>query len=478
MTVKAEATLDVRQLIDDLPLSAFQRTLVFVGFLIVVFDGFDVVVMGYVALQLRTDWGISHQALGGVFSAGLVGQALGAMIAGPLADRYGRKGAVALSVLWFGIWTLATASADDVGTMLVFRFLTGLGLGAAMPNASTLVAEYAPARSRSLMVTITLSGFTVGAAGGGFISAWMIPAFGWRSMLVLGGLMPFAAAAFFTFKMPESVSFLIARDGSRARIRAIVERLAPGISDEHTAFIWGVAEVPGSSAIRIVLSAGYRFGTAMLWLGYFCVLFLVYLLSSWLPTIIRENGGYTLSEAAVAAGMFQIGGPIGSVCIGWLMDRRSKGLVLAAVFLCGAFGTYGLGQVRADFIMLCFVAGIVGFCMNGGSVGMNALAAAFYPTAARATGTCWMIGIGRVGATVSAIAGGALLAAGWSSAQVLTILVIPALVASVAMLSHRSKELRLLQDGPEPVQVSEKAKVGTLRNFGSMGKSREINRVP
>jgi MFS transporter, AAHS family, 4-hydroxybenzoate transporter len=441
--VSSKTILDVRELINSRPLTGFQRALVLVGFLIIVFDGFDVVIMGFVAPQLKVAWGITHQALGGVLSAGLIGQALGATIAGPLADRYGRKIVITLSILWFGIWTLATAISTDVTMLVTFRFLTGLGLGASIPNTSTLIAEYAPARSRSLLVTLTLCGFTVGAAGGGFISAWMIPAFGWRSVLLLGGLAPISAAIFLMCRLPESVSYLIARQAPRDRIRAIVERLSPGVSNKSTVFRFGPSASVISSPVRILFLPKYRFGTAMLWVAYFSALFLVYLLSSWLPTIIAENDRYGYAEAAVAAAMFQVGGPVGSVCIGWAMDRWSKCLVLTGVFLCGGLAVFAIGQITANYGLLCFVVSAVGFCMNGGSVGLNALAASLYPTAARATGTCWMTGAGRVGATVSALAGGELLALGWSPTQVFGVLIAPALIASLAMAAQAIQSSRV-----------------------------------
>lgn len=436
--MNANAALDVRKLIDDRPLTGFQRLLVFVGFLIVLCDGFDAVILGFIVPQLRADWNVSHHALGVVLSAGLIGQAAGAMIGGPLADRYGRKWVIILSVAWFGTWTLATAASDGIGAMSVFRLLTGLGLGAAMPNASTLVAEYAPSRSRSLLVTLTLCGFAVGAAMGGFISAWMIPHAGWRSVLVLGGLAPLIGAGFLVAWLPESIGFLATRHAFRDRMASVIGRLAPGLVAGDATFSYGRDEPESAGAIGMILSPRYRFGTAMLWIGYFSVLFMAYLLSSWLPSLIKEGAGYSVSDAAVAAAVFQVGGPVGSVCIGWAMDRWSKGKILGCVFLCGVAGMLGLGYLDLNYALLCLFIGMLGFCVNGGSVGMNALAASFYPTASRATGTCWMIGVGRIGATLSAITGGELLGAGWTSSQVFTLLAMPAFFAALAMFAQNA----------------------------------------
>jgi len=215
--------IDIQALINSRAIGGFQKWVVFLGFLIIGLDGFDVAIMGFIAPQLKMDWGLSHQQLGPVLSAALIGLAVGALVAGPLADRYGRKIVLVSSVFMFGLWTLATAFSPDINTMVVLRFMTGLGLGAAMPNASTLVSEYAPQRSRSFLITVAFCGFSLGAAAGGFLSAWMIPAFGWKSMLILGGVLPLLVAPLLYFKLPESVAFLVARQAPNASIRAIVE---------------------------------------------------------------------------------------------------------------------------------------------------------------------------------------------------------------------------------------------------------------
>jgi AAHS family 4-hydroxybenzoate transporter-like MFS transporter len=428
--------IDVRKLINDRPLGRFQKWVVFLGFVIIVLDGFDAVIMGFIAPQLKMEWGISNKELGAILSAGLIGQAIGAMLAGPLADRYGRKVVLVSSVMFFGVWTLATMASTDVTSMALLRVLTGLGLGAAIPNTSTLIAEYSPERSRSFLVTLTLCGFTCGAASGGFISAWAIPAFGWASVLLLGGALPVLLAMILVFKMPESVSFLVSKNASIERIRAIISRLAPEIETKGATYSLGRPTLEDRTSIRIVLSRQYRLGTYTLWAGYFLVLFLIYLLSSWLPTLIKEGGGYTVSDAAIATAMFQIGGQGGALSVGWLMDRWNKSRVLMLTFLFGGLAVFSIGQITEHYVLLCSVAFCVGFCMIGGSVGMNALAASFYPTEARSTGASWMVGFGRLGAILSAFAGAQVLALGWSLPNVFTALILPALLSALAMYVH------------------------------------------
>lgn len=420
-------TLDVRQLIDQQPIGRYQKWVVFLGFLIIALDGLDVAIIGFIAPQLKSDWGLDAQSLGPVLSAALIGLALGALIAGPLADRYGRKAVLLCSVLLFGLWTLVSAFSPNLEALVALRFLTGLGLGAAMPNASTLVSEYAPARSRSLLITLAFCGFSLGAAAGGFVSAWMIPNLGWRSVLALGGVLPLMVLPLLYWRLPESVTFLVSKGADRKRILAIVRRLAPEHVNADTNFVLPGKDQAAGGAIGTILSARYRFGTCMLWGGYVLALFLVYLFSGWLPTLVKEGGGFS---------------------VGWAMDRYPAQRVLVLTFLFSGAVIFAIGQVAADFAWLCAVASAVGFGLNGASVGMNALAAAFYPTEARATGASWMSGIGRLGAILSAFAGAQMLALGWSFAQVFASLLLPAGLAALAVwLQGRNAASRLSVPG-------------------------------
>jgi len=435
--------MDVRELINGRPFGGFQKLVVFFCFVIIALDGFDVAVMGLIAPQLRDDWGVTPQELGPVLSAALVGLAVGALVAGPLADRYGRKIVLVTSVLFFGIWTLVTAFSSDVTQLVIFRFLTGLGLGAAMPNAATLTAEFAPERKRALLVTVAFCGFSFGAAGGGFLSAWMIPHLGWQSVLVMGGVLPLLVAPLLMWKMPESPSFLVSRRAPRERIRRIVERIAPGATDAGTEFVLPSTARPQGGG-RLVLSSHYRFGTLMLWFGYFTVLFLVYLFSSWLPTLIK-SGGYSVADAAIITSLFQVGGPVGALCVGWAMDRFRPHGILLLTMLVAALSIYAIGRATHDLFLLGVVACLVGFCLNGGSVGMNALATCFYPTEARATGACWMSGVGRFGAILSAFAGGQMIAMGLPLGQVFALLAVPAVLSGLA-LAAKGLDRRAMPD--------------------------------
>ena len=418
--------LDVRELINRNPLSRFQKLIIFLGFCVIALDGFDIAIMGFIAPTLKLEWGVSNHQLGLVISAALIGLALGAIFSGPLADWLGRKKIIINSVFFFGFWTIATALSQNIEQMMVFRFLTGLGLGAAMPNIGTLVSEYAPERQRSFLITIIFCGFTFGAAAGGFSASWLIPQFGWHSLMLLGGILPLWFAPVLIWLLPESVRFLVVKRAPAERIRRIMQRLYPGQIPDEAEFSLPAQPVQ-ANAMRIVLSRQYRFGSMMLWLVYFMGLFLVYLLGSWLPTLVKEVG-LTVGQAAVMTAMYQAGGTLGSLFAGWLMDRINPHRALGLIYAVGGLFTMAMGYAAASFALICLLAFISGACLNGANTGMNALSARYYPTEARATGSSWMHGIGRMGAILSAFAGAEMLALNISFESVFLILGIPAAI--------------------------------------------------
>lgn len=432
-------SVDVRRLINQGALSGGQIRLIVLCFIVVALDGMDIAIMGFIAPSLKASWNVTNHQLGVVISAALIGLALGAMIAGPLADRFGRRLMIIFSVLFFGLWTLVTAFSHSIEQMILFRFLTGLGLGAAMPNVSTLVAEYAPERRRSFIITVVFCGFTFGTASGGFAASWLLPRYEWHSVLLLGGILPLLVLPVLIRQLPESVRFLISRGAPAERIRTILERMIPGSTNPHSQFQSSEADAtqPDKNAIATVISPRYRTGSLMLWGGYFMGLFLVYLIGSWLPSLVSKQG-MTVTQAAIITAMYQAGGTLGSLFAGWLMDRFNANLALAVIYFCGGIAIVALGFSPAQVTVMSSIAFCSGFCFNGANTGMNALSASYYPTHARATGSSWMHGVGRIGAILSAFVGAEMLSLGWSFNLIFLLLAIPA-VLTTAMLVIKNR---------------------------------------
>jgi len=437
--VSSVESVDVRRLINQGALSGGQIRLIVLCFIVVALDGMDIAIMGFIVPSLKASWNVTNHQLGVVISAALIGLALGAMIAGPLADRFGRRLMIIFSVLFFGLWTLVTAFSHSIEQMILFRFLTGLGLGAAMPNVSTLVAEYAPERRRSFIITVVFCGFTFGAASGGFAASWLLPRYEWHSVLLLGGILPLLVLPVLIRQLPESVRFLISRGAPAERIRTILERMIPGSTNPHSQFQSSEADAtqPDKNAIATVISPRYRTGSLMLWGGYFMGLFLVYLIGSWLPSLVSKQG-MTVTQAAIITAMYQAGGTLGSLFAGWLMDRFNANLALAVIYFCGGIAIVALGFSPAQVTVMSSIAFCSGFCFNGANTGMNALSASYYPTHARATGSSWMHGVGRIGAILSAFVGAEMLSLGWSFNLIFLLLAIPA-VLTTAMLVIKNR---------------------------------------
>ncbi|MFN2992440.1 MFS transporter [Serratia plymuthica] len=438
-------TLEIQSFINAKPFSRYQWMILILCFLTVALDGFDTAIIGFIATSLVQDWGIEKTSLGPVMSAALVGLAVGALTAGPLADRIGRKKVLVMSLILFGGFSLLTAFATSLPILTLLRFLTGLGLGAAMPNAATLMSEYAPERKRALLVNLMFCGFPLGSSMGGFVSAWLIPHFGWQSVMVLGGVMPLLLAVVLIVALPESARFMVVHGYPRERIAAVLKRIAPVNLSESLRFTLSESgQVKAKSALGVIFSPRYLMGTLMLCLTYFMGLMIFYLLTSWLPLLIRETGA-SIRQASLITALFPLGGGIGVLIIGWLMDRMNPHKVVAIGYLLTGLFVCAIGYVYTHPVLMAVTVFIAGTCMNGAQSSMPALAAGFYPTQGRATGVAWMLGLGRFGGILGAMSGGVLMQMHLSFGTIFTLLAIPALVAAVALMikhfSSRTPEL-------------------------------------
>src|SRR5262245_42787694 len=218
--------IDVQAFIDTHALSGLQRRLLFLCFLVVAIDGFDTALIGFIAPAVRVEWGVAVSSLGPLFAAGLFGLMLGAFAVGPLADRHGRKTMLAASMLVFGLASLAASFSGHLWTLIALRFLTGVGLGGAMPTSITLGAEYCPAPRRASLVTLMFCGFTIGSALAGLIAAQVLERYGWRPLLAGGGVAPLLLAPVLWWTLPESVRYLVMKGGKAPQIAAVLSRIA------------------------------------------------------------------------------------------------------------------------------------------------------------------------------------------------------------------------------------------------------------
>ena len=426
--------LDIRQFIDDQPFSSFQlRTSVICGILVFM-DGFDAQAMGYVAPALTAQFAITRAALGPVLSSGLVGMMIGALICGPLADRFGRKPVLVTCGLIFGLGALVTATATSVQSLIMFRLLTGLGLGGAMPNAIALTSEYAPKRIRATTVMTMFCGFSIGAAVGGFVAAGLITRFGWQSVFVVGGVLPILIAVVSIAALPESIRFLVLKGQNREKAVAYLSRIAPGSgpfgelsagADEHQS---------GSFVVKELFNEGRSVVTMLIWVMFFMNLLNLYFLNSWLPTVMSDNG-IAVQTAILVTTLFQIGGAVGTLLLGRVVDRFLTFKVLAWTYLLAGACIFLIGESGATVALLILSVFASGFFVVGGQTASNALTAEFYPTAMRSTGVGWALGVGRVGSIIGPTLGGVLLSMAAQTRQVFWAAAIPPLIAMAAAFS-------------------------------------------
>jgi AAHS family 4-hydroxybenzoate transporter-like MFS transporter len=436
--------VDIKQWIDDRSVSRYQWLILLLCFLIVTFDGLDAAIMGFIAPAVIQDWNVTRAAFGPILASAMVGLAVGALVSGPYSDRLGRRRVLLWSVAAFGFFSVLCAFARTPMELAGLRFLTGLGLGAAMPNSTTLLSEYIPQRLRGLLITLMFMGFGLGSSMGGFISAWMIPHLGWHAVLLLGGVLPLLLLPVLYFLLPESVDLMINRQFPRARIMAVLRRMGGSFTDDT---VFGRHEITGNSGrskVRHLFSAPYRWRTLSLWSTYFMGLVVIYLLTGWMPTLIKD-AGVSLERAAIVTAMFQFGGLIGIVLVGFAMDRVNPKAVIALAYISGAACIFALGFVEVGASALGVLVFAAGFCINGAQTGLNAFAPGQYPTDFRATGVSWMLGVGRFGGILASVSGGALLTLGLPMNVIFAVLGIPALLAAIAiMASPRVTERQML----------------------------------
>jgi AAHS family 4-hydroxybenzoate transporter-like MFS transporter len=428
---RATASLDVGALVDTTKIGLFNITVLVLGALILFVDGFDTLVIAFITPQLARAWDIPHSLLGPIFSSGLVGLLVGYLLVSPLSSRFGHKRTIIASVLLFGVLTALTTLALDVPFLILFRFLTGIGLGGAIPSAVALTGEYCPRSRRSTFITFMYTGYSLGQVSAGLVSAFLLRSFGWPAVLWVGALLALALAAVLIVALPESLEYLVNRSQDRPGAIKVIHRLAPNLPvSEGTAL---VAE--GGQAIAVIeLFRNQRAaGTLAIWIALFMNLMVLFGLQNWLPTIFVDVG--LPQETAITASSIGVGGGIfAALVLGPLMDRFGPYKIMTSLFLVGALFVALIGAVLSSSVTILVATTVAaGFCTSGLQKSANALAIYFYPTALRSTGLGWGLGIGRIGAIIGPLAVGLILELKWHPSTVFYASVLPMVCGAVVI---------------------------------------------
>lgn len=418
--------LDVSALIDTQPLSALQYRVILLCALVVLFDGLDTQVIGYLGPALSAEWNIPREQLGPVFSASLVGLMAGLLVIGPVADRIGRRWSILVSVFLFAFCTLLTAYAQGLGDLLGYRLLAGIGLGGAMPNALALTGEYCPKRLRATLVIIMFCGFSLGSIIGGLVAAVLLESHGWRAVFLVGAILPLVLLPLLYWKLPDSLQFLLLRRERHDEVRQLLRGMQPDIdaSGALGSDMQPAAKVP----VADLFLQGRGAGTLMLWAVFFMNLMVFYFLQSWLPTLFTDSG-LNQQDAVLMTTLISVGGIVAGIISGPLMDRFNAYKVLAVLYLGGAVFVVTIGMAGPG--LLAVATFLAGFCVSGAQKSVNALAVIYYPVQMRATGVGWALGIGRFGSILGPVLAGWLLLWGWSTANLMQLAALPMLLAAV-----------------------------------------------
>jgi AAHS family 4-hydroxybenzoate transporter-like MFS transporter len=397
--------------------------------LIQICDGYDIGSIGYAVPSLTHAWNLPGPAFTTAFLWSSIGIMVGALAAGPIGDRVGRKPLLLVSVTIFGIASLFSAFAPSLVVLSILRFFTGLGIGGAFPGAATLAGDYAPHRLRATMIMATFTGAPLGGFVGGQIIAVLLPHFGWPVIFILGGVFPLVLVAVLALWLPESPHFLARKAHLSPREAALLERLniAAGRGEGHR------VDVALGNPIRMLFGEGYALQTILLWIIFFCSLMNLFLFGYWLPEVLHLIG-MTPAQAVFASSLRDLGAILAVLYLGLLIDRIGPERSLAFHYLAGAvfIAVISLsGAILAYGILLAIIF-FCGMTIIGSQTGANATCGKLYPARMRTSGLGWALGIGRLGGIAAPVLGGYLLTLGMPPTQIFLSACVFAVIAAAA----------------------------------------------
>ena len=436
-------TVQVSHMLDERGIGAFHIKLLIWSLFIVLIDGYDIGAIAFAAPSLMKEWGFPPQELGRVFSASLIGILFGSAIFGFVGDRYGRKAALLSANFVFGVFTFAAAYSTNLNEMFWLRLLAGLGIGGVIPNAIAINAESAPRRLRATMAIIAVGLVPIGGAIPGFLTASLVPTYGWQLLFFVGGIVPILIAILGYFGLPESIKYMTLHERHRSDMEKLVRQIRPDfvippnakfvIEDEHNYAGFNPALLFGDGLALI---------TPLVWLLFILNLMGYFFLNSWTPTLLVTAAHLPPQVGALTGAVLQVGGTLGALILCRWIDRRRffaiAVLFVLAVPVVGSVGWFGISS-QASLMIAAFFSG---FLVLGIQSGINVSGALIYPTSLRSNGSGWQLGIGRIGAIVGPLLGAAFV--GLPVQQLYMWAAIPFSVGAViCFIVYRLNEARL-----------------------------------
>ncbi|MHC3125325.1 aromatic acid/H+ symport family MFS transporter [Acinetobacter sp. GN11] len=421
--------VNINELIDKASFTSFHWKVLIWCLLIIIFDGYDLVIYGVALPLLMQQWSLTAVEAGLLASAALFGMMFGAMIFGTLSDKLGRKKTILICVTLFSGFTFIGAFAKGPTEFAILRFIAGLGIGGVMPNVVALMTEYAPKKIRSTLVAIMFSGYAIGGMTSALLGAWLVKDMGWQIMFLLAGVPLLLLPLIWKF-LPESLAFLV-KSNQTEQAKIIVSRISPQTQlNTNTELVLNESTTT-EAPVRALFQQGRTFSTFMFWIAFFMCLLMVYALGSWLPKLMLQ-AGYSLGASMLFLFALNIGGMVGAIGGGALADRFHLKPVITIMFIVGSAALILLGINSPQFILYSLIA-IAGAATIGSQILLYTFVAQFYPTALRSTGMGWASGIGRIGAIIGPVLTGALLTFELPHQMNFLAIAIPGVIAALAI---------------------------------------------
>lgn len=444
-------TVNVNAVIDQAKFTPFHWTILLWCLLIIIFDGYDLVIYGVVLPLLMQEWSLTSVQAGMLASTALCGMMFGAMLFGALADKIGRKNVILICVTFFSGFTFLGAFASSPFEFGILRFLAGLGIGGVMPNLVALTSEYAPKRIRSTLVGTMFSGYAIGGILSALIGSYLVESQGWQIMFLIAGIPLLLLPVIWKF-LPESLTFLV-KTGKTEQAHRIIQKISPEQTiTSSTRLTLNDDNVPTGSSVKGLFQQGRAFNTLMFWVLFFMCLLMVYALSSWLPKLMLA-AGYSLGKSILFLLALNVGAMIGSIGGGILSDKFHLKPVIMGMLMAGVVALVGLGFNSPAYVLYGLVT-VAGAATIGTSILLYSYVAQFYPLSVRSTGIGCASGVGRIGAIVGPILTGMLLTLNLPHTMNFVMIAIPAMIAIFAILSLKRHKFDEEEHQVEHVKVS------------------------
>lgn len=442
------STIDVDAIVDRQTLGWFNYSIVFWSFLIMLLDGWDIVAAAVSVPSLIKEWGVKPAELGPMLSANNLGVLFGAPLFGWLGDRFGRRPAIVLSAIMFGVFTLGGGMAGSLDALWLMRLCGGVGIAGVITNTIALNAEMAPTRLRASLIIIMFLGNTTGGALPGLFGSALIGSYGWRSLFYIGGVVPILLGLVLWFVIPESIKFLALSDRRRARTAALARIMSPGIvlgADARFTTATARRDAGLVTSGNVLVSIGrslsglfagrYAVITLLIWLLFAINLMVFYFVNTWTPAVLGPvvvKAGGAADTAFKALFAFQIAGTFGGLVLTGFLDRLGLRPVFLLI-LCAIPATAVIGWSASNGLLIP-AAAVAGFCLLSIQFGLNASVGIIYPTEIRSNGVGWAFGIGRFGAIIGPLLGAELLRRHYPIEQLFVFVALPMVVSAIACL--------------------------------------------